>query len=104
MGTAAMISRESKTKTRNIIISCTDYSQATIMAMNNIIKVKPRNIITAITVFCCDCWKLKLRDKRPLVDIIHIILASRAECKCRIALGPSGLYEDMSSSGLRLRA
>ena len=33
-----------------------------------------------------DCCKVKLRDKRPLVDILHIILASRAEF--RIALGP----------------
>ena len=41
------------------------------MANNNIIKVKSRNTITAITVFCCDCRKLKLRDKRPLVDILH---------------------------------
>ena len=51
VGTAAMISRESKTKTINIIINCTDYSQAIIKAMNNIIKVKSRNTITAITVF-----------------------------------------------------
>ena len=29
------------------------------------------------TLICYDCWKLKLCDKRPLVDIIHIILASQ---------------------------